>query len=57
MVEKPLSTKIDGLENIIEEVREKKLFVRVGYTRRNSLVSRALKDQIINNKIVEVKLA
>ncbi len=57
MVEKPLSTKIDGLENIIEEVREKKLFVRVGYTRRNSLVSRALKNQIMNNKIGEVKLA
>ena len=57
MVEKPLSTKLDGLENIIKEVSAKKLFVRVGYTRRNSLVSRALKEKIINKKIGDVKLA
>ena len=56
MVEKPLSTSMEGIDEIIQLVEKNNLFARVGYTRRNSLVSRALKDQIDNNKVGEVKL-
>ena len=56
MVEKPLSTSMEGIDEIIQLVKKNNLFARVGYTRRNSLVSRALKDQIDNNKVGEVKL-
>ena len=56
MVEKPLSTSMEGVDEIIQLVKKNKLFARVGYTRRNSHVSRALKDQIDNKKVGDVKL-
>ena len=56
MVEKPLSTSMEGVDEIIQLVEKNNLFARVGYTRRNSHVSRALKDQIDNNKVGDVKL-
>ena len=56
MVEKPLSTSMEGVDEVIELVTKNKLFARVGYTRRNSHVSRALKNQIDNNKVGDVKL-
>ena len=56
MVEKPLSTSMEGIDEIIQLVKKNNLFARVGYTRRNSYVSRALKDQIDNNKVGDVKL-
>lgn len=56
MVEKPLSTSMEGIDEIIQLVKKNNLFARVGYTRRNSHVSRALKDQIDNNKVGDVKL-
>ena len=57
MVEKPLSTSMDGVDEVIDLVKKNNLFVRVGYTRRNSHEARALKDKIHNNKIGDVKLA
>ncbi len=56
MVEKPLSTSMEGIDEIIQLVKKNNLFARVGYTRRNSHVSRALKSQIDNNKVGDVKL-
>ena len=56
MVEKPLSTSMEGVDDIIQLVKKNNLFARVGYTRRNSHVSRALKDQIDNKKVGDVKL-
>ena len=56
MVEKPLSTSMEGVDEIIQLVKKNNLFARVGYTRRNSHVSRALKDQIDNKKVGDVKL-
>mgnify|MGYP003299566960 FL=1 len=56
MVEKPLSTSVEGVDEIIQLVKKNNLFARVGYTRRNSHVSRALKDQIDNKKVGDVKL-
>ena len=56
MVEKPLSTSMEGVDEIIQLVKKNNLFARVGYTRRNSHVSRALKSQIDNNKVGDVKL-
>ena len=56
MVEKPLSTSMEGIDEIIQLVKKNNLFARVGYTRRNSHVSRALKNQIDNNKVGDVKL-
>ena len=56
MVEKPLSTSMEGVDEIIQLVKKNNLFARVGYTRRNSHVSRALKAQIDNNKVGDVKL-
>ena len=56
MVEKPLSTSMEGVDEIIQLVKINNLFARVGYTRRNSHVSRALKDQIDNKKVGDVKL-
>ena len=56
MVEKPLSTSMEGVDEVIELVKKNKLFARVGYTRRSSLVSRALKNQIDSNKVGDVKL-
>ena len=48
----------EGIDEIIQLVKKNNLFARVGYTRRNSHVSRALKDQIdkdvqIAKKILE----
>ena len=56
MVEKPLSTSMEGIDEITQLVKKNNLFARVGYTRRNSHVSRALKSQIDNNKVGDVKL-
>ena len=56
MVEKPLSTSMEGVDEVIQLVKKNNLFARVGYTRRNSHVSRALKDQIDNKKVGDVKL-
>ena len=56
MVEKPLSTSMEWIDEIIQLVIKNNLFARVGYTRRNSHVSRALKNQIDNNKVGDVKL-
>ena len=56
MVEKPLSTSMEGVDEIIQLVEKNNLFARVGYTRRNSHVSRALKNQLDNNKVGDVKL-
>ena len=56
MVEKPLSTSMEGIDEIIQLVEKNNLFARVGYTRRNSHVSRALKNQLDNNKVGDVKL-
>ena len=56
MVEKPLSTSMEGIDEVIELVKKNNLFARVGYTRRSSLVSRALKNQIDSNKVGDVKL-
>ena len=56
MVEKPLSTSMDGIDEIINLVKKNKLFARVGYTRRNTENNRALKEKILNNKIGDLKL-
>jgi len=56
MVEKPLSTSMEGIDEVIDLVKKNNLFARVGYTRRNSYEARALKDKIHNNKIGDVKL-
>jgi len=57
MVEKPLSTNMEGVDEVIDLVKKNNLFARVGYTRRNSHEARALKDKIHNKKIGDVKLA
>ncbi len=56
MVEKPLSTSMKGVDEVIDLVKKNNLFARVGYTRRNSYEARALKENIINKKIGEIKL-
>ena len=56
MVEKPLSTSLEGLAKILNLVQKNKLFARVGYTRRNSFEARALKEKILNNKIGNLRL-
>jgi 1,5-anhydro-D-fructose reductase (1,5-anhydro-D-mannitol-forming) len=56
MVEKPLSTSMEGIDKIIQLVKHNNLFARVGYTRRNHRLHRALKKKILSNKIGEVKL-
>ena len=56
MVEKPLSTSMEGIDEVINLVKKNNLFARVGYTRRNSHEARALKDKIHNNKIGDAKL-
>ena len=57
MVEKLLSINLNNLDNIISSVKDKKIFARVGYTRRNNLETRAMREQIKNNKIGNLKLA
>ena len=56
MVEKPLSTSMDGIDEIINLVKKNNLFARVGYTRRNTENHRVLKEKILNNKIGDLKL-
>ena len=45
MVEKPLSTNMEGIDEIIQLVEKQNLFARVGYTRRNTYEARALKKK------------
>jgi predicted dehydrogenase len=56
MVEKPLSINLDGVSEVIELVKKNKLFARVGYTRRNSLIQREVRSQILDGKIGDLKL-
>ena len=56
MVEKPLSISLDGIDEIISLVEKNKLFARVGFTRRNSVVQKAVRKQILNGKIGDLKL-
>jgi predicted dehydrogenase len=56
MVEKPLSTSMEGVDEIINLVKKNNLFARVGYTRRNTENHRVLKEKILNNKIGDLKL-
>ena len=56
MVEKPLSTSMEGVDEVIELVKKNNLFARVGYTRRNTHEMRALKSKIENKKIGDLKL-
>ena len=56
MVEKPLSINLEGVNEIIELVKKNKIFARVGYTRRNSDVSKQVRSQILNGKIGDIKL-
>ncbi|MBT3776478.1 MAG: Gfo/Idh/MocA family oxidoreductase, partial [Pelagibacteraceae bacterium] len=43
MVEKPLSTSMEGVDEVITLVKKNNLFARVGYTRRNSEHHRSLR--------------
>ena len=52
MVEKPLSTSMEGVDEIIQLVKKKNLFARVGYTRRNTYEARALKKKLKVKKSV-----
>ena len=56
MVEKPLSTSMEGIDEIIQLVEKNNLFARVGYTRRNTYEARALKKKIESKKIGDLKL-
>jgi predicted dehydrogenase len=56
MVEKPLSINLDGVNEVIELVEKNKLFARVGYTRRISHVQKAVRSQILDGKIGDLKL-
>ena len=56
MVEKPLSINLEGLKQVLYSVQKKNIFARVGYTRRNSLEARALKEKICNDKIGNLRL-
>jgi len=56
MVEKPLSINMDGIDEVINLVEKNKLFARVGYTRRNSQVLKAVRSQILEGKIGDLKL-
>ncbi|MDA7544326.1 Gfo/Idh/MocA family oxidoreductase [Alphaproteobacteria bacterium] len=56
MVEKPLSTNMDGIDEVIDTVKRNNLFARVGYVRRNSIESKAVKNKIENKKIGDLKL-
>ncbi|MBT6197189.1 MAG: Gfo/Idh/MocA family oxidoreductase [Pelagibacteraceae bacterium] len=56
MVEKPLSTSMEGVDEVITLVKKNNLFARVGYTRRNSEHHRSLREKILNHKIGDVKL-
>lgn len=56
MVEKPLSINLVGVDEVIELVKKNKIFARVGFTRRNSLVSKEVRSQILSRKIGDIKL-
>ena len=56
MVEKPLSVNMAGVDEVINLVKKKNIFARVGYTRRNSFVAKAVRYKILEGKIGELKL-
>ncbi len=56
MVEKPLAVSMDGVEEVLDRIRAKKLFVRVGYTRRVADEIQHLRSGILAGKIGDLKL-
>ena len=57
LVEKPLSVTADGVEAVIARLRETGLKARVGFARRNGPEILALRQQILDGKIGDLRLA
>lgn len=57
LVEKPLSVTMDGVDEVCALVAQKGLLARVGYVRRVADEVRALREQIADGKIGQLKLA
>ncbi|HOK81028.1 MAG TPA: Gfo/Idh/MocA family oxidoreductase [bacterium] len=57
MLEKPLSISLDGVEELLKAIGEKKILCGVGYTRRSIPSYRKLKDLINSGIAGEIKMA
>lgn len=56
LVEKPLAVDMDGVDAILNVVKQKNLLARVGYVRRAGAEVKALREQVLGGKIGLLKL-
>ena len=56
MVEKPLAVSMDGVQEVLDRIRAKNLFARVGFTRRVANETQQVKSDILSGKIGDLKL-
>ena len=57
LMEKPLSTGMDGVDALIETVNAKGLVVRIGYIRRATEWIRRLREDVLDGRIGELRMA
>lgn len=55
LVEKPISNRVEGVQEVIERVRKSRLAAGVAYPRRNSAAVRRMKTLVANGFIGELK--